>query len=619
MLVSLSITVRVNLMSSQLDIQRSLMNARWRFQDAADDVVENLKRRHELPEIIARLLVSRGVEAEAVTSFLKPALRNDFPDPFALTGMEALAKDVAVRVENNKKISVFADFDVDGATSAAVLVRFLRHFGLKPDLYIPDRLNEGYGPNAGALKTLKEQGAETVILCDCGITANDVIAQGKELGLHLVVLDHHEPSGDLPPADHVIDPKRADDTSGFDMLAAVGVTFLTCVAINNKLRERGYFNKTGTPEPPLKDWLDLVALGTVCDIVPLLGPNRLFVREGLKRMRNTQNAGLRALMERAGVRDAVTPYACGFALGPRINAGSRVHKSDLGARLLSTDDYDEARGLAARLEECNGHRKEIQRGMMKQAEAMLNGGAGDDPLVFAHHEDWHAGLAGLVAGRLKEAHNKPAVVIAFARNADGSLEGRGSGRSVPGVNMAQMFQEAQGLGLIVKGGGHAMAGGFTILPEHIPAFREFLRGAVEKQLQGVETMMETAIDGVLTVHGCTPALVKLLEEQVGPFGAGMDEPVFVLPDVKIATTDIVGDGHVRVQISDRGGGGRVKGVAFRAADTALGQALLKGRGRTLHIAGSLKLNRWQGRESAEMHISDAAYGDMQDQPDVAAE
>ncbi|NCC22171.1 MAG: hypothetical protein EOM26_06880 [Alphaproteobacteria bacterium] len=336
------------------------MKSRWVVSCPDLQATGDMMRVHGVPELVARILVSRGVSVDRAASFLNPSLRTDFPDPFALKGMAELADDMAGWIEEGRTIAIFGDFDVDGATSSAVLCRFLRHFGLNPEIYIPDRLSEGYGPNAEALAKLKGGGAEIVVLCDCGATAFDVVETAKAMELCLVILDHHETEDRLPPADHLIDPKRHDDESGFDALAAVGVTFLTCVAVNNRLRARGFFEAKGMDEPPLRDWLDIVALGTVCDMVPLTGPNRLFVRAGLARMATTANAGIRALASAARLSGEITPYHCGFALGPRINAGSRVHRSDLGARLLCTDDPEEARNLAFTLEDCNDKRREIQ-------------------------------------------------------------------------------------------------------------------------------------------------------------------------------------------------------------------------------------------------------------------
>ncbi|MCB1556298.1 MAG: single-stranded-DNA-specific exonuclease RecJ, partial [Alphaproteobacteria bacterium] len=545
--------------------------------------------------------------SDDVPAFLSPSLKNDFPDPFSLQDMEKMADDLADSIADGRKIGVFADFDVDGATSAALLLRFLRHIGQEAPLYIPDRITEGYGPNSKAFQTLKDQGAEIVFVCDCGITAFDPIAAGRNCGLEIVVLDHHEAEDTLPPANHVIDPKRKEDTSGLSMLAACGVTFMACVAINAKLRAAGYYARTGLAEPPLKTWLDIVALGTVCDMVPLVGANRLFVKTGFSLMAHTENPGLKALLAVAGVNDAPTPYTAGFVLGPRINAGSRVHRADLGARLLATDDPEEAKNIAWTLNDCNAKRREIERQMIEEAIGQIESKALQNaPVIVVGDEGWHPGLSGLVAGRIKEKYGKPAVAVTYAPGPDNALEGRGSGRSVPGVNMGAAFIDARHAGLLIKGGGHAMAAGFTILPDRLPDFTAFLTAHVLKQQEGVPAVNDLAIDAVLSVRGATPALVRTIAGSLGPFGQGHEEPLFVLPQVRIWQADIVGDAHIRTLISDWEGGPRMKAMAFRAGGTKLGDALLACRDKPLHLAGTLKIDSWSGTDKVEMHIQDGA-------------
>ncbi|MCB9989230.1 MAG: single-stranded-DNA-specific exonuclease RecJ [Rhodospirillales bacterium] len=593
--------------SALFGVDNSLGNARWVLPPAETALVEKIARQYDLPEIVARLLVQRGVAAESVPSFLNPTLRSDLPDPFCMAGMTAMATDVAEAIAAGRKIGVFADFDVDGATSAALLIRFMRHLGVMTPFYIPDRLAEGYGPSVKAFQALKEQGAEIVLVCDCGITSFDTVAAGREMGLEIIVFDHHEAEDTLPEASHVIDPKRRDDTSGLDMLAACGVVFMACVAINNKLRELGYYRKTGQAEPPLKDWLDIVALGTVCDMVPLVGVNRLLVRHGFAQMARTENPGILALLSVSGVNDAPTPYTAGFVLGPRINAGSRVHEADLGARLLSTDDTEEARNIAFTLNDCNAHRKEIEQQMLAEAEGMIARERLDEqPLILVGDENWHPGLSGLVAGRLKEKYGKPCVVITYAPGETGGMEGRGSGRSVPGVNMGAAFIEARNRGLLTKGGGHAMAAGFTVLPDQLEAFRDFVFDHIGGQLAGQPVISETVVDGVLSVRGAQPDFVRLLGDHVGPFGQAHPEPLFVLPQVCVQKADIVGAGHVRAMISDWEGGSWMKAMAFRAADTPMGQALLNSNRQPLHLVGTFKLDNWGGTEKVEMHVQDAA-------------
>lgn len=594
---------------SLLSVECSLKKNRWIIPQADDDCVARIMQAHALPEYIARLLSLRGITADHVPGFLYPSLKDNFPDPFTLAGMEAMAAFVAEALMTGKKFGIFADFDVDGATSAAILTRFLRHVGAEPRVYIPDRLEEGYGPNIEAFKKLQAQGVEILFVADCGITAFEVMREGRAVGLDIIVLDHHEAEDTLPEATHIIDPKRKDDTSGLDMLAACGVCFMACVAINKILRERGHYAAIGRAEAPMKSWLDIVALGTVCDMVPMTGVNRLFVRAGFQQMAYKNNPGINALYEVAGVTALPTPDHAGFTLGPRINAGSRVHKSDLGAKLLSTDDADVARAIAWTLEDCNEQRKELQASMVKEASAMVErGGLDQYPVIVVAHENWHPGLTGLVAGKLKDRYNKPAIVIAFAKMADGSLEGRGSGRSVPGISMAQMFIDARNEGLLIKGGGHAMAGGLTIAPDKVDAFRSFVKDHTLQQMAGEdERVQEMLIDSIASVRGARVDQVRLLTEHMGPYGPGHAEPVFVLTNIRVHMVDVLKDKHVRVQFSDWEGGTRMKAMLFYGIGTALGDTLVKhGRGEAWHIAGQFKINEWQGRESVEFHILDAA-------------
>lgn len=593
-----------------LNVARSLGRARWVLAQDNPDLAARMTQVHGLPDIVARILTSRGVGLEDAPSFLEPTLRRDFPDPLSLQGMKDAADHLAQAIESGAPLGVFADFDVDGATSAALLTRFLRHLGREPILYIPDRLKEGYGPNAQALQTLRQKGVALVILCDCGTTSHGVLEEARDMGLETIVLDHHEPdSGPLPCVTHLINPKRTDDSSGLDMLAACGVTFLMCVATNAALRARGFFTPEGRTEPPLRAWLDIVALGTICDMVPLRGPNRLFVRHGLEQMSRTGVPGLKALCEVARVCAPFTPYHAGFALGPRINAGSRVHKADLGARLLGTDDYEEALGLAMVLDESNEVRKRLQRDMTAQAMEQVCAKALDrDSVIFVSDPSWHPGLAGLVAGHLKEVYGKPACVTAFADMGGGLLEGRGSGRSVPGINLAAAFLDARAQGLILKGGGHAMAGGYTIAPDRVEDFRAFVNDHVFRQLAGSEPTVFIAIDALLSVRGAQVDLVRLIHNRLGPFGEGHPEPVFVLPHVQVRKADIIGDGHVRAMVSDPEGGPWMKVMAFRGADTEPGRALLTGpSGPKLHLAGTLKIDDWSGQEKVEMHLRDASF------------
>ena len=592
--------------NSVLNVDRSLLSSRWRTPAVNEDHIARMVQAHGLPEIVARLLVARDITPDMVESFMTPRLSRDFPDPFKLKDMRVAAEFMADAVESGRKIALFADFDVDGATSTGILARFFRALGVDVPFYIPDRMAEGYGPNINALKKLRADGADLVLMADCGTTAFDVVAQGRALGLDIVILDHHEAEEKLPEATFTINPKRKDDESGYDMMAACGISFMLCVAVNSVLRDRGYFSDRA--EPDLKALMDILALGTVCDMVPLVGPNRLFVRTGFDQMTHQPNTGIAALLQVAGVKTAPDTYTCGFILGPRINAGGRIHKADLGARLLTTDDAEDAKNIAWTLNDCNDKRKDMQAEMMAHALKLVEDqGLDQHPVILVGDESWHPGLNGLVAGRLVEKYKKPAAVIAYAPGHDSELEGRGSGRSVPGINIAAAFIDARNKDLIIKGGGHAMAAGFTILPDQIPAFRDFLYAHIADQAAGHVAVSDVQVDGVLSVRGAKLDVIRKINS-AGPFGQGNPEPLFVLPNVKIISADIVGDGHVRTLVSDADGGGTgMKAMAFRAGDTPVGEAILKGKGKVLHLAGRLKINTWQGRESVEMHIEDAAF------------
>lgn len=593
---------------SNIVVKSSLNKARWVLPEASLDDIDLIMRRHDVPEVVARLLCQRGIPLEEVASFLNPTLKDDFPDPFSLKGMGDMAEDIAIAIEEKRSFAIFGDFDVDGATSSAVLYRFLKAVGVEAPIYIPDRMKEGYGPNINALETLKEQGAEILIMLDCGTTAFDIVKAGTELGLKIVIMDHHEAEAGLPECWHVINPKRKDDNSGLEMLAAVGVTFLSCVAINNRLRDRGYFKKNNIKEPSLKELMDVVALGTVCDMVPLTKVNRLLVRTGLNIPLEQMNTGMRELVKVAGISAPISTYDCGFVLGPRINAGSRVHKADLGAKLLSYDDPENCNMIAWTLNDCNDKRKAIQKQMELEAINMVEEkGLMDDALILVGHEDWHPGLSGLVAGRLKEKYNKPACVVTYAYDLSGNKEGRGSGRSVPGIHIAQSFIDARNEGLLEKGGGHAMAGGFTVIPDKVAALQSFLNDHIMRQMQNTDMNVETTIDGILSISGITTDMAHMIQEKVGPFGQEQPEPIFMLRNVCISKADILGGSHIRVMLKEWEGGAWLKAMSFKSVGTPLGDELLRqgNNARSFHILGQIKINEWQGRKSAEMHIVDA--------------
>jgi single-stranded-DNA-specific exonuclease len=577
----------------------SLLGRRWSLRPIDEAAAAGLARAAGVSDAVARLLAARAVTPDTAADFLKPTLRALMPDPSRLAGMDAAAARLVAAIEAQEPIAVFGDYDVDGGTSAALLVNYFRALGVEIVAYIPDRAAEGYGPNAPALARLAGQGVKVVITVDCGITAFAPLEAARAAGLDVIVVDHHKAEPRLPIAAAVVNPNRLDDESGLRQLAAVGVTFLLAVAVNRALRDAGWFARRGAAEPDLRQWLDLVALGTVADVVPLTGLNRAFVVQGLSVLARGQNVGLAALMRVARADGPPTAYHLGFLLGPRVNAGGRIGQSDLGLRLMTTADPDEAGALALRLDELNRARQDIEAAVLAEAiEQVERGGLDQAPLVVAVGATWHAGVIGIVAARLKERYGRAAVVIAV----DGGMA-RGSGRSVAGVDLGRAVLAAREAGLLVNGGGHPMAAGFTVTGDRIAELSAFLAGHVARQLAGGPRAAELVLDGVLHTRGVTPALAAELTA-VGPFGAGNDEPRFAVLNAEVVRADVVGSGHVRCILSGAGGG-RVKAIAFRSADSELGLGLLGAAGRRLHLAGLVRADTWQGRLDAQLVIEDA--------------
>lgn len=590
-------------------VEKSVTGARWRLPVFDDQAIMRMQQQTGVPELLARFLLARNIAPENIETFLYPKLARDFPDPFALADLKPAAEQVADAVEAGATIGIFADFDVDGATSSALLAKFFRALNVSTFTHIPDRINEGYGPNTPALLGLQEKGCALAILCDCGITAHDVLAPVADAGFPVIVLDHHEPEATLPRAAHVINPKRRDDTSGYTMLAAVGVTFLFCVGVNKILRDRGFYARGTVTEPVMKDLMDLVALGTLCDMVPLTGPNRILVRYGLNTLNARANVGIAALARVAKINpeDPITPMQIGFGLGPRINAGSRVHQADLGSRLLSSTDPVEAMRLAEILDDCNTKRREIEQATVQQAiRQVMDRGLDQNAVIVVDDLDWHPGVAGLVATRLKDRFGKPTCVVTYAKKGDGSLEARGSGRSVKGFNIATLFQNARAAGHLIKGGGHAMAGGFSLRPDQLEGFKDYVRGAGAEMAADLDPTPEHCADGLAFVRAMNVNVAKLLDDNLGPYGPGHEEPMFILPQARVARVDVIGNAHVRAQLSDWEGGGSVKAMAFRQAETDLGQMLRNAGDKPVHLLGTLRVDRWQGRESPVFFVTDVA-------------
>lgn len=587
-----------------LGVTRSALARPWRDRlDAAGlGRAEALAQVEGIPDVLARLLAGRGVEPADAARFLEPRLRDLLPDPATLTGMDAAAERLATAAQCGEQVAIFGDYDVDGACSAALLAGFLTQAGARPRIHIPDRLIEGYGPNAEAIAMLAGEGATLLVTVDCGTTSHEPLSEARRLGLDVVVLDHHQAPERLPEVEALVNPNRQDDLSGLGHLCAAGVVFLALVATNRALRVRGFW--AGRPEPNLLAALDLVALATVADVVPLTGLNRAFVRQGLAILRGRARPGLVALMDVAGLDGPVQPWHLGFLLGPRINAGGRIGDAALGARLLLTDDEIEARGIAAELNRLNQERQEIERQAVVEAVAEADYRLTlqpDQPVLLAGSADWHPGIVGLVAARLKERFRRPAFALAI--NGEGGATG--SGRSVAGVDLGRAVRSAVEAGLAVKGGGHAMAAGVTLTAGQSESFLAFLTERLAAEVAAAGEAQALLIDGALSAGGASPRLIAEIDK-AGPFGSGAPEPVFVFPSHRLTDVIEIGSGgHLRVRLK-AGDGASIGGIVFRAAQEPLGQALLAARGETVHLAATLTLNRWGGNESAELRVLDIA-------------
>ncbi len=586
-----------------LGVEHSVCGRRWRARGGDTRAGMALAQRFALREIVGRLLAARGVDTEEVETFLAPTLRALLPDPSVLTDMDRGAERLARAVMTGERIAVFGDYDVDGATSSALLWRFFRAAGADVTIYIPDRLREGYGPNGAALRRLREQGIGVVVTVDCGIAAFEPLDAARTAGLDVVVVDHHEAEPRLPAAVAVIDANRLDEDPAvrarLGRLAAVGVAFLLAVAVNRSLRTAGWY-RAGRGEPDLLRWLDLVALGTICDVVPLVGLNRALVAQGLKVLARRESVGLAALADVARLEERPGAWHLGFLLGPRVNAGGRVGEADLGARLLTTDDPAEAAHLAARLDRYNSERKAIEQAVLEAAIAAVEADSvgPHDPIVVAG-AGWHPGVIGIVASRLKERFHRPALVVAL----DGAV-GKGSGRSVAGIDLGAVVIAARQAGLLVNGGGHAMAAGLTVAAERLDDLRSFVAERLRPQIAEGALRPSLAVDGTLVPGAATPELMAELD-RLGPFGTGNPEPRFALPAARLVRADVVGEGHVRCIL---GGTDRrqLKAIAFRAMEGTLGPALLSARTAPLHLAGHLRPDTWQGRNEVQLLIEDAA-------------
>src|SRR6201991_3500206 len=598
----------VETLPSFLGVAQSATGKVWRDRLDARGAARALAitQRFQLPEMLARVLAVGEGESDGVEDFLDPTIRKLMPDPHTVTQMEAAAKRIADAAVAREKVAIFGDYDVDGATSAALLTWHLRHCGLDPLIHIPDRIFEGYGPNTEAVRALAAKGATLLITVDCGTTSIEPLAEAKRLGMSVVVIDHHQSGDELPEVDALVNPNRPDDLSGLGHLAAVGLVLITLVAVNRELRGRGFWTAE-MPEPDLLGMLHHVALGTVADVAPLIALNRAFVAKGLIAMRRRDHVGHTALMDISRLNGPPEAWHLGFMLGPRINAGCRIGRADLGVRLLLEGDVSEAARIAAELDHLNTERRVIEQAAEAQAEAEALAALGLEDkgaVIVTASEGWHPGVVGLVAARLREK---------FARPAFGSAPGpggigTGSGRSISGVDLGKAVRQAVKDRLLMKGGGHAMAAGVTLRKEKLAEVRAYMESTLAADVANSRHENELFIDGAVSARAVTPEFATTLN-RAGPFGSGNPEPVVALPSHQLVYADEVGQAHLRLRFKS-GDGAIVNGIAFRSIGQKLGNALTQHRGQLLHVAGSLAVDRWQGTERVQFRVIDVAVPDQ---------
>jgi single-stranded-DNA-specific exonuclease len=585
-----------------LGVERSVSGNRWisRLDQAGQNRALAIAQTHGLPDLIARVLAGRGVGLDEAMAFLDPTIRSLMPDPYLLTDCEKAAQRLLRAIKASETVAIFGDYDVDGAASSALLYRFLTHFGVPASIYIPDRIFEGYGPNPAAINQLIDNGATLIVTVDCGSTSFESLEAAKARNIDVVVIDHHQVAHELPHCHALVNPNREDDLSGQGHLCAAGVVFLVLVAALRQLREAG---DARVRSIDLLAWLDIVALATVCDVVPLKGLNRAYVVKGLIAARHQGNPGLAALFRKAGLGGPVSPYHFGFMIGPRINAGGRIGDAALGARLLTLDVASEAETIAEKLDDLNRERQAMEAAMLQEAEAeaLAEYGNGDGAsVIVTARENWHPGIVGLIASRLKDKFRRPAFAIAF----DSMGRGTGSGRSINGFDMGRMVRAAVDTGLLVKGGGHAMAAGLTVERANLGKLRAFFTEKAERQVAGLVANETLKIDGALGAGGATVELVDQLET-AGPYGSGHAQPIFALPSHRLRDSRLVGQSHIKITLEAQDGG-RLDGIAFRAVETPLGELLLSSRGSQIHIAGTLGADHWQGARRVQLRVMDAA-------------
>ncbi|WP_300392060.1 single-stranded-DNA-specific exonuclease RecJ [Henriciella sp.] len=582
------------------DVDRSLTGRFWSLSAAGDDDLRQYALKTGLPDLICRLLLLRGVPCEASAGYLEPRLKDTFPDPSTFKDMDKAAGLLLDAIHEKQNVVVFADYDVDGGTSSALLTRYFRQWGQEIGLYVPDRLLEGYGPSPAAFRHLKEQGADLVVTVDCGAAATEALDEARRIGLPVIVIDHHLMGKELPETAALVNPNRSDDTSGYGHLAAAGVVFVLLAAMNKIARDRGVAPDAGLPD--ILQWLDLCALGTLCDMSPLENANRAFVRQGLKIMARGQNAGLRALADIAGIGTIESVYHATFMLGPRLNAGGRVGDPWLAAKLLATDHRQEAIELAERLDGLNAERKAVEAMILEQATAQAERLLEANPdvgVLIASGEGWHPGIIGIVAGRLKDRFHLPSIVIGWGEGL--GPVAKGSARSVKGVNIGNAISQAAREGMLLTGGGHAMAGGLSVEPDKIGALTDWMVSHMDAFAEERAEALRLEVDGVLSPGAASIELCDQIDA-LGPFGQGAPQPVFAMRDVRPLSPRIVGHNHVRFIADD--GSARLECIYWRAADTEAGQAIMSGQ--PVHLAGRLKQNEWNGRRRVQFEVADAA-------------
>ena len=578
-------------------LNSSIKENNWELAKVDERIVNTICQHHNLPEMLARILANRNVLLEDIPNFLDPKIRDFLPNPFIFLDMEKASMRLIAAIKNKEKVVVYGDYDVDGATSSALLARYFKQVGLEIEIYIPDRILEGYGPNSPAMQKFKDQNIQIVITVDSGTTAFEPLEFAAKLGLEVIVVDHHMANDTLPHAFAIINPNRLDEKQGHGHLAAVGVCFLLIVAINSLLRKDGFFSTV--KEPDLIKLLDIVALGTVCDVVPLLGINRAFVKQGLKVMQNRENIGLKTLSDIAGIRELATTYHLGYIIGPRINAGGRVGTSYFGSKLLASHDEDEVHDLARRLDQFNLERKSIEKQALEEALIQAESKCSHLSTIFVAADNWHPGVIGIIAGRLKDAFNKPTAVISLNHGI-----GKASCRSIPGFDFGAAVIRAKTLDIIEYGGGHKMAAGFTIKQDRMQDFQDFLNDECKKYID-VNEKETKYFDAYISVQAVTLELTDLIEK-AGPYGASSLEPKFAIANAFIAKSNIVGIDHVSCFIgsADNSCGTLLKATAFRAVDNHIGDFLLNKKGANATIIGYVKVNEWRGRRTAEFLIED---------------